>query len=387
MAEIVTIDNVGNRYFDHCFVALGFIENDSRTLNIVRTLLKQEQSICIIGLRSDDSTDLLPQFDVTILPVTNFDDHRFLTLWQDFIRSVFPLTHKIKAGTYWSQDLYILPWVTMMAKVNGGRLIYDAREVYTALGPIHDSPFKQKVISHIEQYLIHKVDTVYTSGDLDSDYLQKIYKIPRPRVVMNLPPLQKVGYRRKIRDYFDLDDDLKIILYQGLLGKGRGLLKIIQALPYLDDTILCLIGQGALDVSIRNLSQKLNISDRVLLRGWVPYDELMPWTASADLGLAFIEPVSLSYEFALPNKLFEYCMAGIPSLVSDLPAMRPVLERYNIGRLVSPDADPKELAVSIRELLNNKNSINYRAHCRIASKEYNWERQEETILQLAGLHT
>jgi glycosyltransferase involved in cell wall biosynthesis len=374
MANIVPIQDVKTQYFDHCFIALGLIENDSRTLNIIRTL-------------SNLSDDILSSYDVTIIPVEKYNDRRFLTLWIDFFKAVFPLTHKIKAGIYWSQDLYILPFVTFIAKVNGGRLNYDAREVYTALGTVHDEPFKQRFVSIIERYLIHKVNLTYTSGHLDSAYLRDLYNIPRPDVVMNLPPYQEVEKANKIRSYFQLEKDKQIILYQGLLGKGRGLLKIIRTLPYLDNVVLCLIGHGRYLDTIIKEAKRLDVENKLLMMDRVPYNELMPWTTSADLGLAFIEPVSLSYQFALPNKLFEYCMAGIPSLVSDLPAMRPVLQEYKIGRLVSPNAGPKELALHIRELLDNDEKIEFSKNCKKASKYFNWERQEETILKLAGLHS
>jgi len=387
MAKIVPIQDVRTQYFDHCFIALGLIENDSRTLNIIRTLLKKKQKICLIGRVSNLSNDILPSYDVTIIPVEKYNDRRFLTLWIDFIKAVFPLTHKIKAGIYWSQDLYILPLVTFIAKVNGGRLNYDAREVYTALGTVHDEPFKQKVISGIERYLIHKVDMTYTSGPLDSDYLRDLYTMPRPDVVMNLPPYQEVEKTNKIRSYFKLEKDKQIILYQGLLGKGRGILKIIRTLPYLDNVVLCLIGHGRYIDTIIKEVKRLDVENKVLMMGRVPYDELMLWTTSADLGLAFIEPVSLSYQFALPNKLFEYCMAGIPSLVSDLPAMRPVLQEYEIGKLVSPDVHPKELALHIRELLDKDEKVKFSKNCKIASKYFNWEHQEDTILKLAGLQS
>lgn len=386
MAEIISVENAQIRYFDHCFVALGLIENDSRTLNIIRTLQKKGQSICFIGLGSNETLKSLSDLKITVIPVKTYDNRRFITLWRDFIKAVYPLTHKIKAGIYWSQDLYILPWVTLLAKVNSGKLNYDAREVYTALGVVYDSPSKQRIISGVERYFIKKTDKVYSSGNLDSDYIQKLYQIKRPSVVMNLPPYQRVDSSRKIRDYFKLKEDTSIILYQGLLGKGRGILKIIRTLPYLNNTVLCLIGQGPLVDLVKQISENLGVEERVFLRGWVPYNELLSWTTSADVGLAYIEPVSLSYQFALPNKLFEYCMAGIPSLVSDLPAMRPILNKYKIGKLVSPEANERIIAENIMELLEGARKGKYKADCQVASKEYNWEKQEDIILQLADLY-
>jgi len=48
-------------------------------------------------------------------------------------------------------------------------------------------------------------------------------------------------------------------------------------------------------------------------------------TASVDIGVSLIENLSTSYYYALPNKLFEYIMADVPVVVSNLPQMKKLL--------------------------------------------------------------
>ena len=58
---------------------------------------------------------------------------------------------------------------------------------------------------------------------------------------------------------------------------------------------------------------------------------LNEYTCSANIGICLIEDLCLSYKFCLPNKFFEYAMAGLPILVSDLPEMRKLVEEYDCG--------------------------------------------------------
>ena len=101
------------------------------------------------------------------------------------------------------------------------------------------------------------------------------------------------------------------------------------------DVHLAVIGDGPARPELVQLAASLGISDRVTWLGAIAYDELHAYTCGADVGLCMIEPVSLSYEYALPNKLFEYMMARIPSIVTDLPALRAHIAVHPVGALVN----------------------------------------------------
>ena len=50
----------------------------------------------------------------------------------------------------------------------------------------------------------------------------------------------------------------------------------------------------------------------------VPYNDLFQYTAAADIGWLLINKKSISNKFALPNKLFEYILMGIPIVSSNI---------------------------------------------------------------------
>ena len=93
-----------------------------------------------------------------------------------------------------------------------------------------------------------------------------------------------------------------------------------------------------------------NCSDRIHFLGAVNHNELLTYTASADIGLALIENISISYYYALPNKLFEYIMAGVPILSSNLPQMKKVIDDYQVGKYVDPEHE-NDLVSNLNELI------------------------------------
>ena len=79
------------------------------------------------------------------------------------------------------------------------------------------------------------------------------------------------------------------------------------------------------------LSEESQASDNIHLHPAVAHDAVISIVRSADVGLCVINRVSLSDYLSLPNKLFEYAYAGVPSLVSDFPAMKDYSSRFSLG--------------------------------------------------------
>jgi hypothetical protein len=67
---------------------------------------------------------------------------------------------------------------------------------------------------------------------------------------------------------------------------------------------------------------------------------------NADYGLCLVENASLSDYYCLPNKLFEYCFAGVPVLASDFPEIRRLVEQYSLGVCCDPDPGSIRAALS-----------------------------------------
>ena len=115
--------------------------------------------------------------------------------------------------------------------------------------------------------------------------------------------------------------------------------------------------------------------DKVIFFGKVPQGELFNLTAGADVGLSIIENVSLSYYYALPNKLFEYIMADVPVIVSNLPQMEEIVKMYKIGITVNP-YEKTQIEKALNKLTTDTDFYrSLKQNCRIASEELNWEKE------------
>jgi len=84
----------------------------------------------------------------------------------------------------------------------------------------------------------------------------------------------------------------------------------------------------------------------------------------------------------LPNKLFECISAGHPTIGSNFPELRRIIEGYHIGRTFRPD-DPKDIAKAINYVLSDKER--YKGMCRQgleAAKIFNWKNESKKLLAI-----
>jgi glycosyltransferase involved in cell wall biosynthesis len=155
---------------------------------------------------------------------------------------------------------------------------------------------------------------------------------------------------------------------------------MIEAVKLVDNAVLCILGDGPWKGKLTELVSKENLYGKVYMCGVYSYDDLHEITCSGDIGTAFFEPVSFSYELALPNKLFEYMLAGKPVIASDLPAMRRIYEEFNFGEILNPGVSPQETADKIRKLIENKDAYTNSLHK--AAQKYHYERQTDLVKEI-----
>lgn len=361
-----------------CLVFLGNPFLDSRITNLSNSLREDGFNVSVIGfdwftLKENKVDSSWKVFRISKSKISFF-------FYLKFILILFRELIKTDAHIYFAEDFYTLPLVTFFAKLKSAKVFYNSREIYAYIGGLHSRPYLQKLITAIERFFIKKVDLVLTTGKLDSEFLEKFYSLPKTSVVRNIPLYQKPNVEINFREMFGISEDKLILLYQGIIIPGRGIANIIEALPKIPSAVLILLGDGPNKEDFKNISVRLKIEDRVIFAGAYSQKELINYTAAADVGLSLIENISISYYHALPNKLFEYIMAQIPVLSSNLPQMKNIVESYKVGEVINLE-NPQELVdVLNRWSVNRELLVEYKRNCLPASKELNWQSEYKRFM-------
>ncbi|MEJ5287393.1 MAG: glycosyltransferase [Bacteroidota bacterium] len=361
---------------DVLVIALNKIEYDARLSNFIDTFDKNGLRIATVTLDDYEfvkSKENRFRVEVrenikTIAKVVDF-----LTAGKNFLEFVVP-------KYVLCSDVYSLPLGVKFKKKYNAKLIYDSREIYSALASLNEKPFKQFVLKYFERINVKNVDAIIVTGDLDKEYLSKLFPKKRIEVVYNYPKkidtLKPVDLRKK----FGLSEKNILAIYQGVLLKGRGIELCVSSLKYAEELHLIIAGSGSMEKEYQDLAKNLALDERVHFLGQIPYEKLLQYTSGCDVGLCLIEPISFSYKLALPNKLFEYVQAGIPVLATNLPAISRVFKSFRIGELVEPNVTPKDLSEAIVSVASNKEQ--YRMELEKCSELFVWEQQEKIIMDL-----
>lgn len=360
-----------------CIVFLGNPYHDSRVTNLYNSLLDDNFIVDVISFDWFTKLDY-KKSKYKIFKLTKSKGSLFFYL-SFFFKQFFSLSNA-KADIFFAEDIYTLPIVVFWAKIKKAKVFYNSREIYAFIGGLRNKPFIQKIITLTEKYFIKKVELVLTTGEMDTDFIKNFYQINNVITVRNIPIFQVPKKNFDFREKYNIPKNIKILLYQGILIDGRGISLIIKILSKINDVVFILLGEGSEKNKFIQLAKDYNVSDKVIFAGSFPQNELINYTASADIGLALIENISISYYHALPNKLFEYIMANVPVISSDLPQMKNIVERYNVGKVVNLENE-NDILNTITEMINHDELlIKYKENCKKASLELNWQK-EYLILQ------
>ncbi len=255
------------------------------------------------------------------------------------------------AAVYHASDLYVLPALAGAARRHGAKLLLDARELYPHVDATAGKPWARWTWTALERRYLPRTDAIVTVNDSIADRMAATYGMARPVVVPNVPERQTVPRTDALRDLLGIPADRRIVLYQGLVRVGRGLRRLVDAMRDVPEAHLVVIGDGPnKHVIVAQATRAL--PGRAHFLPHTPPGDLLRLTASADLGVHVPPPLTLSIELALPNKLFEYLMAGLPVVVSALPEMRRVVEGFDVGLTVDP-TDRDAIAAAIRRALSD----------------------------------
>ena len=373
-----------------CMVVLNDFTQDSRVLREAKTLREEGYQVFVLaifskGLPKEEKTEGAQVIRI-FLKTKNLPKKKFFQIFKyiEFTIKSLILILKEKPYVCHCHDLNTLPLGYLAKKILGSYLIYDSHELESQRSTIKREPRWFRWLGRkLEHFLIKRVDGTIVVCDSIADYIKKQDNIERPIVIRNIPDFQNNILNNGSGEHFGFSDEYKIIIYQGALLLNRGLEELIEALKFLDKKIiLVIIGEGLLYEELLRIVKKDNLRNRVIFKGYVPPAHLLKLTSQADVGIVPVKKITLSYYLALPNKFFEYIIAGLPVAVSDFPEMRKIVKNYKIGEIFNPES-PKSIAEAIRKIFSNLQGYQrLKQNVKQARNYLNWEKERKKLLRI-----
>ncbi len=297
------------------------------------------------------------------------------------------------------RDLPLVRTATLIARFRPVKVVLDMAEVYpemygsaaqhsdqTWLMRITKNP---EVAARYEKSVLPRVDHIIVMIEESRDRLLAM-GVPAEKItiVSNTPAIGKFSGQR----HEHTGETLRIV-YVGFLSKLRGLDLLIEAVAlYIgngnaEKTIqVDIVGKGASREKLTRLISRLGVGASVRLHGWLAQDEVNRLMADANVG-ALTYRVCGHWNHTIPNKIFDYMLAGLPVLTTEVLPIRRIIEETNCG-VVCRDLNPADIAEKLVYLKNPdvRQALGENGYRAVLDK-YNWEsdkaRLNKAILSLS----
>ena len=193
---------------------------------------------------------------------------------------------------------------------------------------------------------------------IDPDALVRPERDARLRAQLGLEGRFVVGYLGNL-DHWREGIDVLIAAVARLREQGRR------------DVSLLVVGDGTRRHELEGEAHRRGLSDVCTFTGRVPHDTVPQYYAQMDL-FANTRVEERAARYITPLKPYEAMALGVPVLVSDLPALREIVDPPNRGA-VAPPGDADGLAAAIARLADDPAE-----RARIADAGRAWVRTERT---------
>ena len=239
----------------------------------------------------------------------------------------------------------------LAAKSTGAHLIFDSMEFHSDMGDDQDLVMMD-VIKSIERLCLPACCMVLTSSVQVAEALNTTYGITNLLPLDNVPKLQPTLGRDK-RDW------LSLYWRNSTIGLGqRGLEEAIRALQWVPKAVsLHLQGRHTPSgiAEVNTLAQSVGVFDRIAIHPPYRPEDAVKEASQFHIGLCLERAGIRNHELTVSNKMFDYHMAGLAVISSDMPSLADVLRRSG-GGLTYRAGDPADLARVICGLHKDKSN-------------------------------
>lgn len=222
-----------------------------------------------------------------------------------------------------------------------------------------------KTISRLKQRYL-KTDTIISvSNDALNEFITLFGKFKDMRVIYNPINVKNIIKQANSKKKIKINKKTINLIAVGNLIEVKGYHKLVEACNNIKideiDFHLNILGSGHLQKELQNKINELNLNENIDLLGYVPVP--YKWMSESDIY------IMTSDAEGLPTALCEAMILGKPTLVTNVPGCREVVENGKYGLMV--DNDVLSITNGLRKLiLSKKDRTYYKKQSLIRSKMF-----------------
>lgn len=153
-----------------------------------------------------------------------------------------------------------------------------------------------------------------------------------------------------LRKKFKISEGNKIILYAGFLSEWAMCEEVAKAaIAWPENRVLILHSHGYHDPGYIKKIRKYEGNKVKISLDPVPYTDLQPFFASADIGIALYKDLGKNFTLisSASGKLAHYLRSGLPVITNDYPNIKKIVDSYNCGVCIH---SPLDIATAMEKI-------------------------------------
>jgi glycosyltransferase involved in cell wall biosynthesis len=289
-------------------------------------------------------------------------------LWKFGYRDARIASYAFHAATAWLSrraiatpaDLYIghyvasLPAVAAAARYNNSAYAFDAEDFHPGeFGDPSVAGATPHLVDTIERACLPGCSYISAASDGISDAYLRAYQLPvKPTVVLNVFPRDEAPVRATRAG--SAQPSPSVYWFSQTVGPDRGLETAVRALSITKSKAHLFLRGNALPSfreKLIELSKIVGVAERLHFLPMSTPNEMVRLSSAFDLGLVSETGHTENRRIALTNKLFTYLLAGVPAILSDIPAHAAIAEKAKTCISFYSSEDAQSLALSIDHYL------------------------------------
>jgi glycosyltransferase involved in cell wall biosynthesis len=308
------------------------------------------------------------------------------------LMKLYRLANQINADVYHCNEIESWTIGVLLKLHKKVRVIFDVHEVYST--NVSERLFPKKVRPAIEalirlyfRFLLPFTDQlVFAKKSVQKDFPIVPHKTV---LVQNFSEISQKTNNTQAAVAAKPPESGKIVaLHLGAINIGRGWPQLLEAMTQVNNSevkvsVLGRFGDGTEDQFKKEVI-RLDLADRVDFTPWIPYEEVPGYTAACHIGLIMFQPVFDNFINALPHKLFDYMLAGLPVIVPDFAIeVADIVKQSGCGILVDT-TKPEKIAAAIKLLADDadlRRQMGERGR-RAVLEKYNWEQEAKSLVSM-----